>query len=229
MKRAFTLGIAGIIVAGALAFAPNQQAPSNKPLPVSDAKPIASIDLMTLEGVALCDAQWRYSDVRIIEVPSNGPPPAGADRNTPGPAMMSYDIEPRAGEAGFDDSKWPVLDAPTLAERRGAAKISFNWYRINLAMPAKVGDVDVSGSTAVFTITIDDYAEVWVNGQLPRTLTPPNPNLVQGFNESNRVTISQSVKPGERIQIAAFGINGPISAAPGNYIFVREAKVEFVR
>lgn len=218
-----------VVVCGVVAWRQSPQTRPAGPLPVPDAPPIASIDLMKPEGVALCDAAWRYSDVKIVEVASNGPPPAGADRNTPGPPMMSYDIEPRAGEEGFDDSKWPILDAATLADRRGAAKISFNWYRINLAMPAKVGDVDLSGTTAVFTITIDDYAEVWVNGKLPRTLTPPNPNLVQGFNQPNRVTISQSVKPGERIQLAVFGINGPISAAPGNYIFVREARVDFIR
>ena len=30
-------------------------------------------------------------------------------------------------------------------------------------------------------------------------------------------------------QIAIFGINGPISVAPVNFIFFREAKVEFYR
>jgi hypothetical protein len=30
-------------------------------------------------------------------------------------------------------------------------------------------------------------------------------------------------------QIAVFGINGPISVAPSNFIFFRDAKVEFYR
>lgn len=229
MRSTALLVVGFLIVASTLAFRQNPPAAPARPagpLPVPEGKSVATIDLMTDEGVATCNAQWRYSDVKIIEVPSTGP---GADRNTPGAAMTSYDIEPRAGEAGFDDSKWPVIAPKSLADRRGAAKICFNWYRIYLTMPAKVGDVDVTGATAVFTMTIDDYGEIWVNGALPRTLTPPNPNCVQGFNEPNRVTISQSVKAGETIQIAAFGMNGPISAAPGNYIFVREARVEFFR
>jgi hypothetical protein len=37
------------------------------------------------------------------------------------------------------------------------------------------------------------------------------------------------VHPGERYEIAVFAINGPISAAPANFLWFREAKVEFYR
>ena len=37
------------------------------------------------------------------------------------------------------------------------------------------------------------------------------------------------VRPGERYEIAVFAINGPISAAPANFLWFREAKVEFYR
>jgi len=37
------------------------------------------------------------------------------------------------------------------------------------------------------------------------------------------------VKPGDKFQIAVLGINGPISLAPQNPVFVREAKIEFFR
>ena len=45
-----------------------------------------------------------------------------------------------------------------------------------------------------------------------------------GFNDSD-----WPVSPGDRFEIAVFAINGPISAAPGNFLFVREGKVEFFR
>ena len=46
----------------------------------------------------------------------------------------------------------------------------------------------------------------------------------------NRVVLVDSaVSPGDRFEIAVFAINGPISAAPGNFLFFREAKVEFFR
>jgi gluconolactonase len=37
------------------------------------------------------------------------------------------------------------------------------------------------------------------------------------------------VSPGDKLEIAVFAINGPISAAPANFLWFREAKVEFFR
>jgi gluconolactonase len=103
------------------------------------------------------------------------------------------------------------------------------WYRTSLTIPAKAGTFDTTASTAVFHVIVDDYAEVWVNGQLPRRVGMPSPNVITGFNMPNRVIISQAVKAGEKVQIAVFGINGPISLAPENPLFIREARVEFYK
>jgi hypothetical protein len=46
----------------------------------------------------------------------------------------------------------------------------------------------------------------------------------------NRVVLAdRAVSPGDRFEVAVFAINGPISAAPGNFLFVREVKVELFR
>jgi hypothetical protein len=42
--------------------------------------------------------------------------------------------------------------------------------------------------------------------------------VVAGFNAPNRVPLTRDARPGDRFQIAVFGINGPISASPANYI-----------
>ena len=55
-------------------------------------------------------------------------------------------------------------------------------------------------------ITIDDYAGVWVNGQMPRRAGYPSPATIQGFNMPNRV-LADAVKPGDKFQIAIFGVN----------------------
>lgn len=209
------------LLASLAAAAPAQMVP---PLPVPTGEPLARVDLMTDPGVKTFDAQWRYSDVKIVETTHTLP---GPDRNTPGPVAPTYDIEPRAGEADFDDAAWEVITPESLTSLRGAGKICFNWYRINLTMPETIDSIDITGMTAVLHCTVDDYAEIWVNGVLPRTLRGHSPNLVQGFNIANRVTIAQDIKPGEKIQLAIFGMNGPISAAPTNYIFFRDARIEF--
>jgi gluconolactonase len=141
----------------------------------------------------------------------------------------AYDIEPHAGVSGFDDSTWPAIEAQDLGVRRSGGGVAFIWYRANLTIPAKIGDFETAGARAVLTVLVDDYAEVWLNGQIPRRVGYPSPATIQGFNMPNRVVLTESVKPGEKFEIAVFGINGPISAAPANTVWFREAKVEFYR
>jgi gluconolactonase len=141
----------------------------------------------------------------------------------------SYDISPHAGAKGFDDSSWTTLEAKQLADRRGGGKVSFLWYRTNLTMPAKIGNFDTANAKAVLTAYVDDYAEVWVNGEMPRRAGITSPATIQGFNIPNRVVIADTVKAGDKIEIAIFGINGPISVAPPNFVFFRQASVEFYK
>jgi gluconolactonase len=51
--------------------------------------------------------------------------------------------------------------------------------------------------------------------------------VAAGFNAPNRVVLTQDARPGERFTIAVFGINGPISASPHNYIWMRTASLDF--
>jgi len=57
----------------------------------------------------------------------------------------------------------------------------------------------------------------------------PGPAAIEGFNIPNRLVLRDTVAVGERFEIAVFAINGPISAAPANFLWFREAKVEFYR
>ena len=43
------------------------------------------------------------------------------------------------------------------------------------------------------------------------------------------IAIADTVKAGDKFQIAIFGVNGPISAAPTNFVFFRQASVEFYK
>lgn len=188
--------------------------------------PAASVDLATVEGTTLVSGQWRYSDTKIVETNFNA---AGSDNQPSGPSVKTYDYEPKAGVAGFDDSSWEMVPAVDLQKRRGNGRLSFNWYRINVTIPEKVGDVSTAGSTVVFQTALDDYAEVWVNGELARFLGQKGGSVVAGWNAPNRLVVGRDVKPGQKIQLAIFGINGPISNPPTNFIWVREAKLEFFK
>lgn len=189
-------------------------------------RPDATIDLRTREGVQLIKGEWRYSDVQILQVDAKGP---GADLKPSGAPVKTYDYAPHAGVAGFDDSKWAILDPVTLDARRGNGKVSFNWYRLRVTLPQTVAALSVAGSTVSFEIVIDDYAEIWVNGKLTTVLGQSGGSVVKGWNAPNKVILTRTAQPGEQFEIAVFGYNGPVSRAPENFIWVKSATLDFYR
>jgi gluconolactonase len=186
-------------------------------------RPQAIIDLDTAEGLRLVRGEWRYSDARIVEVEHRGP---GPDLKPSGAPNRTHDVTPQAGAADFDDSGWQTLPPGTLTARRATGRLSFNWYRLKLTIPERVGRFDPTGATVVFEVVVDDYAEVWVDGTLPLVLGQAGGALVKGYNAPNRVVIGRDVRPGQQIQLAVFGANGPLSAPPGNFIWIRSATLE---
>src|SRR5215471_11716482 len=189
-------------------------------------RPDAVIDLRTRAGVDLVKGQWRYSDVRIIETDFRAP---GPDLKPSGNPIKTYDYSPHAGSAGFDDSRWEALAPTALEVRRSTGKVCFNWYRINVTIPEKVGEFQTAGSTVAFEIVIDDYAEVWVNGSLPVVYGQSGGQVIKGYNAPNRLIIARNAIPGQKIQLAVFGINGPISASPNNFIWIKSAVLDFYK
>ncbi len=183
-----------------------------------------TVDLSTPRGVALVKGQWRYHDVKIVDVDFIGP---GADGQPTGTPVKTYDYTPKAGVSGFDDSQWPVIQPATLMERRANGRICFNWYRIAITIPDRIGEFDPTGTTVSFDTSIDDYAEVWVDGELPRAIGQTGGSIVSGWNAENHLVIGRDVKPGQRIQLAVFGINGPLSDPPTNFIWMRYARLRF--
>ena len=189
-------------------------------------RPDAVVDLQTDTGAALVGAEWRYSDARVEEIDFVE---LGSPEDPLGPGTVparTYDVVPHAEAADYDDSDWRVLRPEGTLERLANGRVCFNWYRLSLLLPELVGDTEVTGATVVFEVVVDDYAEVWVNGKLPQALGDTGGPVVGGFNSPNRVILTRDARPGERFQIAVFGINGPISASPPNYIWMRTATLE---
>ena len=187
-------------------------------------KPEATVDLATKEGAQLVKGEWRYSDTRIVEIDFKA---AGVDGQPTGAPNKTYDFTPHAGGVEFDDSKWEIINPASLDQRRSAGKLAFNWYRIKITVPERIGSFDPAGSTLIFATSIDDYAEIWVDGELPRAAGQSGGSVIKGWNAENRLIIGRDVKAGQKIQLAIFGINGPLSNPPTNYIYLHYAKLEF--
>jgi len=172
------------------------------------------IDLSTKDGVAAVKGEWKYHDVRIVEV--EGKAPDGRPNRT-------YNIEPRGDQASrpdYDDSRWEAIGPESIKSRRSTGQVCFCWYRIKITIPP-----EAAGKAVFFRTTVDDYGEVWVDGKLPRTVGKSGEAIVAGFNVPNRVELKDA-RPGKVYQIAIFGINGPISAAPSNWIFLKDTYLD---
>jgi gluconolactonase len=214
-----SIGVAAMHLCAGAAFA---QITSEVPA----VRPDAIINLATDEGVSLVRGQWRYRDARVVEVEHRSP---GPDLRPSGPPNRTYDIAPHAGAADFDDAAWDTIAPKGLEDRRSSGRLSFGWYRINVTIPEKVGTLSTAGSTVVFEIVVDDYAEVWVDGALPIALGQTGAQFIKGFNAPNRVVLTRDARPGQRIQLAVFGANGPLSNPPANYVWVRSATLDFYK
>ncbi len=174
-------------------------------LPTNSHAGSKTIDLRTRDGVSIVKGEWRYTPVKLVEV---------AAKEADGTPTPTYNIEPKAFGADFDDSKWEIADPTTLKNSRGGGQVCFAWYRIKITIPD-----EAAGKTVIFQTTVDDYGEVWVDGKLDYKVGQVGGPIVAGFNVPNRVEL-KNVQPGQVVQIAVFGINGPISRAPGNKIFL---------
>jgi gluconolactonase len=192
-------------------------------------RPDAIVDLQTDAGAALVGARWRYSDARVSEI--DFVEVGGSDAADPlGPGDVpnrTYDVLPHAQGLDYDDSGWEELAPADTMRRLSQGRVCFNWYRTTVTIPERVGDLDPTGATVVFEVAIDDYAEVWVDGELPIVLGTTGGQVVGGFNAPNRVVLTRDARPGDTFLVAVFGINGPISASPHNYIWMRTATLDF--
>ena len=168
-------------------------------------------DLRTADGVKAVRGQWRFSDVKIVET---------TNKTRDGHVLSTYDFTPKAQSADFDDGAWEVLDPTTLGRPRAGGKVCFCWYRIKITLPD-----EVRGKSVFFQTTVDDYGEVWVDGKLPRKGGQSGGAIVAGFNVPNRLELNDPA-PGKVYSIAIFGINGPISDAPSNRIFLGNTFLE---
>src|SRR5262245_8622373 len=131
--RTFVISLLGIVaLSSPLGARVTIDAPVN-------GRPSAIIDLATEQGVELVKGQWRYRDTTIVEVDHHR---VGADLRPSGPPNRTHDITPHAGAADFDDSQWETLAPTQLEARKSTGRLCFNWYRISITIPDKIGNFD---------------------------------------------------------------------------------------
>ena len=121
-------------------------------------------------------------------------------------------------EADFDDSGWSVC-----ADIRKSLSVGFTfaWYRTTVELPLEVNNMPVEGARLWFETNVDNYGEVWVNGQVDRST-----GVIVGINAPQRIELSPGATPGSKYVIACLVANGPL-AEPRGGIFMRLATLAF--
>lgn len=181
---------------------------------------VASLDLESPDDLKLLNAQWRFAPGWVPGEPNEG--------------LVAQSLESAPRMADFDDSSWEILtdveprrsetgeggeNDPGLRKRRSIG-LTFGWYRIRVTLPERLGDLNVTGNQVWFETNIDDYGEVWADGELSKA------GAINGMNIPTRILVSNDAQPGNTHVIACLAINGPL-AAPFGGIFMRYAKLEF--
>jgi gluconolactonase len=192
---------------------------------VAAAEAPVALDLTRAADLAVVSGEWRVKEAALVPVEFRR---AGADGQPGGEAAASFDVEPRAGWASYDDGAWPVVDPARLADRRGTGKVGFVWFTLRLTLPDSIGGVTVDGRDVVVSVSVDDAAEVWVDGELRRCPGQEGGTMLAGWNAVNRVVVARGARAGQRIRLAIFGVNGPLSASPTNYVWLRSARLELL-
>ena len=170
---------------------------------------IAELDLENAEHLELTDAQWRFGEGLVPGEPNGG--------------LVDRLAEVSARLADYDDSGWPVCENIQEVILSG---LCFGWYRITVTIPEEVDGTSVAGSKVWFHTCIDDYGEVWVDGEIDLAFGESGRGAASGFNAPQRVVVTESAEPGAKHVLACLAINGPL-ARPGGGIFLRFAKLEF--
>ena len=166
--------------------------------------PRASLDLQDPEDLEAVQGRWRFATGLVPGQPNEG-------------LVSQLEASP-ARLVNYDDSSWEVTD--DLARWRSKG-FSFIWYRTRITLPETVGGRPVEGTRCLFETCIDDYGEVWIDGECDR-----GKGAIQGFNVPQRVSVGSDPRPGDQHTLALLAVNGPL-AAPGGAVFVRYATLAF--
>ena len=163
-----------------------------------------ALDLNRAEDRQKVKGEWRVAQGLVPGEPNEG--------------LTAQLLASPARLVDYDDSRWRVC---TNIRESLSVGYTFAWYRITIEVPQRIDGVDLAGSRVWFETNIDNYGEIWANGQIDRST-----GVIVGINAQQRVEISGSAVPGAKHVIACLVANGPL-AEPRGGIFMRYATLAF--
>ena len=142
----------------------------------------------------------------------------GLEPGQPNQGLVAEMTGSNARLPDYDDSAWP---GGADIQQRYSSGLTFAWYRLRFTMPASVKGQDVSACRVWFETNVDNYGEVYIDGQIDR-----NTGVVTGNNTPKRVLVEEPGRPGGEHVIAVLVANAPLGE-PVGAIFMRHATLAF--
>ncbi len=199
---------------------------------LSFGKTDAIVNLKTIEGTNLVNAQWQSLSADIVPAKFKAPGASANDKYLlypTGKEVSTYNIFPKYGTPEFNGTKWENVAATDLETRRGNGLQSHVWYKLKVTIPEKIGNIPAEGTRIIFEIVADDYSEVFINGKLNKSFGARNNGVIGGWNARQRVWLTDNAKVGESFDIAILVTNGPIADIPDNYVWIRSATLDIYK
>jgi len=166
--------------------------------------PRVALDLNNSEERQKVNAVWRVGPGLVPGEPNEG--------------LTAQLLASPARLADYDDSGWQ--ECSDVRESLSVG-FTFAWYRMTVEIPEQISGMSVAGSRVWFETNIDNYGEIWVDGQIDRTT-----GVIMGINAQQRVEVSANVTAGARHVIACLLANGPL-AEPRGGVYMRYATLAF--
>jgi hypothetical protein len=166
--------------------------------------PRITLDLNKAEDCQRVEGQWRVAQGLVPSEPNEG--------------LTAQLLNSPARLADYDDSSWEVCSNIRKSRSTG---FTFAWYRLTISLPEAIAGVSVAGSRVFFETNVDNYGEIWIDGEIDRSS-----GVITGINAQQRVEVSAKAEPGAKHLIACLVINGPL-AEPRGGVFMRYATLAF--
>ena len=164
-----------------------------------------SLDLENTEDLAaLGTTGWRIASGLVPGEPNQG--------------LVAEILASPARLPDYDDSWWEK-DAD-FQERRSVG-FTFAWYRLHITVPAQIRGEDVTGRRVWFETNVDNYGEIYIDGNIDRVT-----GVVTGNNVGKRALVEDKAVPGTSHVIAVLVANAPLGEPVGT-IFMRYATLAF--
>lgn len=166
--------------------------------------PRVSLDLNNEEDRNKVKGQWRVGPGLVPGEPNEG--------------LTAQLLASPARLPDYDDSGWEIC---TNIRKSRSIGFTFAWYRITVVLPEEIQGIAVASTRVFFETNIDNYGEIWVDGEQDRVT-----GMIQGNNAQQRVEVNRNAVPGTRHVIACLAANGPLGEPRGG-IFMRYATLAF--